>query len=67
MHVRIGPVSFAVILVALATTFVFTATQNVVPKYDGAGGLNRPGVFGGLFPREDGAYGTTKQAFPGGT
>ena len=27
--------------------------------------LNRAGFFGGLFPREDGAHGTTQQAFPG--
>jgi hypothetical protein len=28
--------------------------------------LNRAGFFGGLFPREDGAHGTTEQVFPGG-
>jgi len=29
--------------------------------------LNRTGFIGGLFSREDGAHGTTQQAFAGGT
>jgi hypothetical protein len=29
--------------------------------------VNRTGFIGGLFPREDGAHGTTQQAFAGGT
>ena len=28
--------------------------------------MNRTGFVGGLFPREDGAHGTTEQVFPGG-
>ena len=33
----------------------------------GSRNLNRTGFFGGLFPREDGAHGTTQQVFPGST